>query len=121
MRTDLGEKCYYLDEYLSNIFEVVARFDLGTMGEIAKNTCWNIIGDCCILCETENQKEKSEFFDLVKKYIDAHPVSFEHKHTKCEFYAANILVRNLNAFTEKTKLLYRKNIMSGNYYIVSEI
>ncbi len=29
VRTDLGEKGYYLDEYLSKIFEVLARFDLG--------------------------------------------------------------------------------------------
>lgn len=118
MRTDLGKKGYYLDEYLSNIFEVMSRLDLESIGEAASDVCGNILRDCYIICELDTEKEKSEFFDLVKEYIDAHPVNFEHKHTQCEFYGANILIEHLNIFAEKTKLLYTKNILSGIDFIV---
>lgn len=120
LRLALGEKGYYLDEYLSKILEVLARLDLGTVGEIANNVCWSIMGDCYVLCETESDKEKSEFFDMVKEYIDTHPVNFEHKHTRCEFYAANILIKHLNVFSDKVKCSYRKNLLSGIDYIVSD-
>ncbi len=110
LRLALGEKGYYLDEYLSKIFKVLDRLNLGTMGEIANNMYWSIMSDCYVLCETESDKEKSDFFDLVKECIDTHPVNFEHKHTRCEFYAANILINNLNVFSDKVKCSYRKMI-----------
>ena len=54
---------------------------------------------------------------MVKEYVDTHPVKFEHKHTRCEFYAANILIEHLNI--DKTKFISRKNTLSQIDYIVS--
>ena len=40
LKSDLGRKGYYLDQYLSNIFETLIRFDLATIGEMASSICW---------------------------------------------------------------------------------
>ena len=45
LKSDLGKKGYYLDEYLSKIFEVLARFDLVTIGEMASGICWCVQSD----------------------------------------------------------------------------
>lgn len=119
-RTDLGEKGYYLDEYLSNIFGVMTRFDLLTIGEIASNICWNILGDCYILCGLEEQKEKSEFFDIAEDYINKHSTEFSDRHAKAQFYAATILVNYLNVLYDKVKHVYSKNVLSNIDYPVSD-
>lgn len=119
LRADLGKNGYYLDEYLSKVFEVLSNLNLNNVATIADDMCWNIIGDWYTIFELDTAKEKSEFFDLVKEYVDTHPVNFEHKHTRCEFYAANILIEHLNIFTDKTKFISRKNTLSQIDYIVS--
>lgn len=119
LRADLGEKGYYLDQYLSNIFEVMARFDLLTIGEIASNMCWSILGDCYILCGPDEKKEKSEFFDIVKNYIEKYNVDFSEIHAKAQFYAANIVVNHLNVLYDKVKHVYSKNVLSYIDYPVS--
>lgn len=62
IRKDLGERGYYLDQYLSKVIEVLALFDLSTVGEVSSNVCWKVLADCYILCGTKEKKEKSEFF-----------------------------------------------------------
>ncbi len=64
IRKDLGERGYYLDQYLSKVIEVLALFDLSTVGEVSSNVCWKVLADCYILCGTKEKKEKSEFFDI---------------------------------------------------------
>ena len=66
IRKDLGERGYYLDQYLSEVIEALARIDLVTVGEITNDICWEVLADCYILCGTEEKKEKSEFFDVSK-------------------------------------------------------
>ena len=120
LRADLGENGYYLDQYLSKIFEVLSRLDLGTASEMANTMCWSVQGDCYLLCGTEEKKEKSEFFDMVENYINNHPTEFSDRHTKVQFYTANILIEHLNIFTEKVKLIYRENALSEIDYPVSD-
>ena len=120
LRADLGENGYYLDQYLSKIFEVLSRLDLGTASEMANDMCWSVQGDCYILCGTEEKKEKSEFFDLVKNYIEKHPTKFRDRHAKVQFYTGNILIEHLNIFTEKVKVNYRENVLSEIDYPVSD-
>ena len=120
LRADLGENGYYLDQYLSKIFEVLSRLDLGTASEMANNMCWSVQGDCYILCGTEEKKDKSEFFDLVEDYINKHSTKFSDRHAKVQFYTGNILIEHLNIFTEKVKLIYRKNVLSEIDYPVSD-
>lgn len=120
LKSDLGKKGYYLDEYLSKIFETLARFDLVTVGEMASGICWQVQSDCYILCGAEDEKEKSEFFDMVQDYINNHPKEFSHRHAKVQFYAGNILIKHLNIFAEKVKLIYKKNALSEIDYPVSD-
>ncbi len=119
IRKDLGERGYYLDQYLSKVIEVLARIDLATAGEIADYICWKVLNDCYILCGTKAKKEKSEFFNVSKKYIENHHTNFINRHSKVQFYAGNILINHLDIFAEKAKHIYMKNILSGVDYPVS--
>ncbi len=56
IRKDLGERGYHLDQYLSEVIEVLARIDLVTVGEVTNDVCWEVLADCYILCETEEKK-----------------------------------------------------------------
>ena len=56
IRKDLGERGYYLDQYLSEVIEALARIDLVTAGEITNDVCWDVLADCYILCGTEEKK-----------------------------------------------------------------
>ncbi len=120
LKLDLGKKGYYLDEYLSKIFETLARFDLVTVGEMASGICWRVQSDCYILCGTEEEKEKSEFFDISENYINKNPVDFSDRHTQVQFYAGNILIEHLNIFAEKVKSIYRENALSEIDYPISD-
>lgn len=65
------------------------------------------------------KKEKSEFFNVSKKYIENHHTNFINRHSKVQFYAGNILITHLDIFAEKVKHIYMKNILSGIDYSVS--
>ena len=119
IRKDLGERGYYLDQYLSKVVEVLARIDLITVGGITDDVCWKVLADCYILCGTKEKKEKSEFFDISKNYIKNHNTNFINRHSKVQFYAGNILINHLNIFTEKVKHIYMKNVLSRIDYPVS--
>ena len=119
IRKDLGERGYYLDQYLSEVIEVLARIDLVTVGEITNDLCWKVLGDCYILCGSKHKKSKSEFFYISKNYIKNHHTNFINRHSKVQFYAGNILINHLDVFAEKVKHIYMKNILSGVDYPVS--
>lgn len=119
IRKDLGERGYYLDQYLSEVIEVLARIDLVTVGEITNDLCWKVLGDCYILCGSKHKKSKSEFFYISKNYIKNHHTNFINRHSKVQFYAGNILIDHLDIFAEKVKHIYMKNILSGIDYPVS--
>ncbi len=97
----------------------MARLDLGTIGEMANGICWRIQSDCYILYGTEEKKEKSEFFDIVKDYINNHPCNFNDRHAKVQFYVGNILIEHLNIFADKVKREYEENALSDVDYPVS--
>lgn len=61
-------------------------------------------------------KEKSKFFDIVKKYIEKHPVSFKWNHTKSEFYAANIIIDNLELLLQEFKKRYKAEVLTDIDY-----
>ncbi len=110
IKSELGEKGYYLDRYLSVIFETIANMDLGTTSSIADNICSDIFRDCCIVyCGDDDLlqgKEKSKFFEMVKNYIDSHHVNFNESHTKVEFYTGKILTENLETLHQEFKKHY---------------
>ncbi len=116
IRKDLGERGYYLDQYLSEVIEALVRIDLVTVGEITNAVCWEVFADCYILCGTEEKKEKSEFFNISKGYIENHHTNFINRHLKVQFYTGNILINHLDIFTEKVKHIYVKNVLSGIDY-----
>lgn len=115
---DLGPKGYYLDEYLSIIFETLSKVDLIALSDIINEICRSIFYDCRIVCGMKN-KEKSEFYDIIKNYIDEHPLNYEHDYTKFEFYTANILMNNLGTFSQKYKLFLEERFLSDIDYILS--
>ena len=114
----MGDKGCYLDEYLSVIFEVLGKLDLRTSVSIADNICWSVLGDCYLIFEDKCENEKSEFYDIVKDYIDKHIVDFKSRHTKSEFYAANILLENLGIFSQKFKQMLIERCLSNIDYKV---
>ena len=123
IKSELGDKGYYLDRYLNVILETVADLDLGTASSIADNLCSDIFKDCCIACCGDDAsirgKEKSEFFGIVKKYIDKHPVDFKENHTKVEFYTGRILTQNLELLYEEFKKRYRTRVFKDIDYPIA--
>ena len=123
IKSGLGDKGYYLDKYLNVIFETIADLDLGTASSIADNICSDIFRDCCIVCCGDDVlikgKEKSEFFGIVKNYIDSHPVNFNESHTKVEFYTGKILTQNLELLYEEFKKRYRTRVFKDIDYPIA--
>ena len=119
MRKDLGKKGYYLDEYLSIIFKTLANLDLTTATPMVDSICWNIVTDCHIVCQNQNDRGKSEFYNLVKEYIDNHPIKYSDEETKVEFYTSQILINNLDLFTQKFISDFNKKILYDIDYPLS--
>lgn len=118
IKAELGNQKYYLDGYINVIFKTLTDMDLGTASAIADNICSNILRDCYVIMgENEREdKEKSKFFDMVQKYIEQHPVNFKWNHTKSEFYAANIIIDNLEPLYQEFKKRYKAEVLSGIDY-----
>ena len=115
IKSALGNKGYYLDKYLNVIFETLADLDLATASSVADDICWGILADGYIVCVDDEdlikKKEKSIFFEIVKKYIDSHPVNFREEHTKVEFYAGKIILENLDKMHKEFKKQYKNKVL----------
>ena len=120
IKKELGESSYHLDSYLNVIFETLADMDLATASAVADKICSNILGDCCIVLNGEEYREKSNFFELVKKYIDEHPTDFKENHTKVEYYAGNIIIENLEFLYWELKKRYKNVKISLFVFIFAE-
>ena len=101
------------------LFETLADIDLSIASCIADDIYSNIIKDCYIIFDGMPIREKSEFFELVKKYIDKHPVDFKENHTKVEFYAGNIILENLEMIYREFKERYKGKILMRIDYPVA--
>ncbi len=121
IKKELGESSYHLDSYLNVIFETLADMDLATASAVADKICSNILGDCCIVLNAEEYREKSNFFELVKKYIDEHHTDFKENHTKVEFYAGNIIIENLEILYREFQRRYKEKFLTNmDYPVVNE-
>jgi len=92
---------------------------------VADDICSDIFRDCCIVCcggdDLLRGKEKSKFFEIVKKYIDEHPVNFNENHTKVEFYTGKIITQNLELLYKEFKKHYKTRVFKDiDYPIASE-
>lgn len=123
IKSELGDKGYYLDKYLNVIFETLADLDLATSSSVADDICWGILADCYIVCgdyeDLIKKKEKSIFFEIVKNYIDSHPVDFKEEHTKVEFYAGKIILENLQMIHKEFKKQYKNKVLMKIDYPVA--
>ena len=123
IKSELGDKGYYLDKYLNVIFEMLADLDLATASSVADDICWGILADCYIVCGDDEdlikKKEKSIFFEIVKNYIDSHPVDFREEHTKLEFYAGKIILENLERIHKEFKRQYKNKVLMKIDYPVA--
>ncbi len=100
IKEKLGNKGYYVDTYLSPLFETATNLNLVDVNDTVDAIYLKILTDCSIICKAKNA-EKSEFFSIVKDYVENHPVNFEHSTSKVEYYTANILLENLEIFSKK--------------------
>ena len=112
LKDELGEKKFLLDNYLSAVLEVLNVLDLQSTIRMSDKKCQEILGDCYILCKTNTDGEKSQYFDIVEKYIDENPVSIADRHTKAEFYAAKILLDNLKQFDDEFMIHLKNKVLS---------
>ena len=119
IKSELGEEGYYLDRYLSVIFDTLADIDLNTATIIADNMCSSIIKNCYIIFEDKQEHEKNEFFEIVKNYVDRHPVNFKESHTKVEYYAGKIIIENLEMLIKEFKKRYLDRILGRIDYLVA--
>lgn len=62
---------------------------------------------------------KSIFFEIVKKYIDSHPVNFKEEHIKLEFYAGKIILENLEMIHKEFKKQYKNKVLMKIDYPVA--
>ena len=121
IKLELGDVAYHLDSYLNVIFETLADMDLATASAVPDRICSNILGDCCIVLNGEEYREKSNFFELVKKYIHEHPTDFKENHTKVEFYAGNIIIENLEILYREFQRRYKEQFLTNmDYPVVNE-
>jgi len=129
IQIELGDKGYYLTEYLSNIFGAISSLDIIGVTSKSDKYCWDIFGCCLNVCECKDKKSESEFAEIVENYKNKNAVNFKHNHTKVEFYAANILLENLHLFLDHFTENLRKKLFSiidfpaidGKYNQISEL
>ncbi len=114
LRKELGVKEYYLEQYLDTVFQMLDKIDLIGIANLVQDISYSISRDCEIVCKSQDIKKKSEFYDIVKNYVDKHPLNIEYEQTKYAFYTANILINNLELFSQKFQKDYEK---SFNPYI----
>ena len=114
IRKELGVNSKYLDEYLEVIFETVKRTELNTIAEICDNISRDILSDCNIaICKIpiiNHQNDKSEFYDIVEKYVKDHPINYI-PDAKTQFYAAEIIMKNIDILCQKVKEKVTQNIL----------
>lgn len=116
IKSELGDKEYYLDKYLKAIFETIADIDLSTVSSVSDDICWGILVDYYyIVCRDDENliksKEKSIFFQIVKNYIDSHTVDFREEHTKVEFFAGKIILENPEMIHKEFKKQYKNKVL----------
>lgn len=112
IQTELGDKRHYLTEYLSNVFGAISSLDINSTLAYINEYYRNVFRCCLNICECKNEKNKSEFYEVVEKYKNKNNVSFKQNHTKVEFYAANILLENLDSFLDCFTENLRKKLSS---------
>lgn len=61
IKSELGDKGYYLDKYLNVIFETLADLDLATAFPASDDVCRGIIADCYIVYGDDEDLMKKKY------------------------------------------------------------
>ena len=99
IRNKLEENELLLNNYLSEVFEVLNCADLQNASFFADSVCWAVLGDCYSILAPDSKRNKSKYFELVEKYISENPTDIKYCHAKAEFYASEILFKHIDIFS----------------------
>ena len=61
IKSELGDKEYYLDKYLNVIFETLADLDLATASSASDDVCQGILADCYIVYGDDEDLMKKKY------------------------------------------------------------
>ena len=92
IRDELGDRSYYLDEYLSIIFDCISSASATTAAFLGENKYSELLVVALSACGSGADRKSNKFYDNIKKYIDEHPNNYLELDTKSELYISNIIL-----------------------------
>lgn len=93
------------------IISIIKYSDLNDIAYLADEVYIEILSDCNKICGVETHDRNTEFFDIVKYYIEKFPNNTKKNSIKAAIYTANILLDNLEFFTERCKQNIKKDLL----------
>lgn len=121
---------HILNEYLFTIFKSLDCMDISMATDRAESLCSEVVSVCrTILSEDEDKKLQSPFYSKAVDFIRNHPISYDKYDTKTYYYAANILIDNIESISKdfisdvKNKILNKVDykIINENYKNIVDI
>ena len=100
IRNKLEENELLLNNYLSEVFEVLNCADLQNASFFADSVCGAVLGNCYNILDLVGRRNNSKYFELVEKYINENPIDIKCEHAKAEFYASELLLNHIDIFSQ---------------------
>lgn len=111
IRTKLGKQGYLLDMYLSYLFEMSNKILAYEAASEGFKTGEMLNGLCSGILSNESKNTDHPFYDVVKAYIEAHPLKYQERSTKVSVYFSVLIERCLDSMCEE----YYKRIETNIY------
>ena len=106
IKDSLGEKSKLLDEYLMVVFEAINSIDILSATNMADNLCADVLHSCRCVLKNQPVIKQRRFYKETKQYIETHNFKSINFETKVYFYAANVLIDNIE---NMIKIFAREN------------
>lgn len=114
---------HILNEYLFAIFKSLDYMDISMATDRAESLCSEVVSVCrTILSKEENDKlQSSPFYSKAANFIKNNPVSYDKYDTKTYYYAASILIDNIESISKDFISDLKNKILSEvDYKIINE-
>lgn len=122
IKDSLEENSHMFNDYLFTIFKSLDAIEISMATDRAESLCSEVISVCrTVLSKGENEKIQSPFYSKAVDLIKNSPVIHDKYDTKIYFYAANILIDNIENISKDFISDVRNKILSKvNYETVNK-
>ena len=110
IRKELGDKSYYLDEYLSIILNSIGSANISDAASTGESIYLELLIVASSVCGSPVDRKNHELYDNIKKYIDMHPNNYLEINTKSEFYISQIIFDYVKDIVDS----YKEEILSDS-------